>query len=87
MTATGVAGIEDLSLSAACGALEEHQCGCTENAADLVAEAMEELRQEAKRGERKAEGELAWTLSCSIATQYVHEQTARTCAPHSQECQ
>ena len=74
MTATGLAGTEVLSLSAACRVLEVQQRGCTNYADDLVAEAMEELRQEAKRGEKKTEEELAWILSYSIAVQHVHEQ-------------
>ena len=74
MTAMGLAGTEDLSLSAACRALEEQRHSCTSNADDLVAVAMEELRQEAKRGEKKTEAELAWILSYSIAVQHVHEQ-------------
>ena len=74
LTAMGLAGTEDLSLSAACRALEEQRRSCTSNADDLVAVAMEELRQEAKRGEKKTEAELAWILSYSIAAQHVHEQ-------------
>ena len=74
MTATGVAGTEDLSLSAAQRALEQHCPSCTLNAEDLVAKAMDELRQEAKCGEKKSEEELAWILSYAIAAQHVHEQ-------------
>ena len=76
MTATGVAGSDDLSLSAACRALERHCSGCTLHAGrdDLVAKAMEELRQEAKCGEKKSEEELAWILSYAIAAQHVQEQ-------------
>ena len=65
MTASGVAGTEDLSLSAACRALEQHCPSCTLNAHGLVAKAMEELRLEAERGEEKSEEELAWILSYS----------------------
>ena len=71
MNATGVAGTEDLSLSAARGALEEHCKSCTLNAGDLVAKAMEELRQEAEQGDKKSEEELAWTLSYAIAVQHM----------------
>ena len=67
MNATGLAGSEDLSLSAARCALEEHCKCCTLNASNLVAKAMEELRQEAERGAKKSEEELAWTLSYAIA--------------------
>ena len=73
MTASGVAGTEDLSLSAACRALEQHCPSCTLNAHDLVAKAMEELRLEAERGEEKSEEELAWILSYTIALQHMHE--------------
>ena len=52
---------------------QQHR-SCTSNADDLVAVAMEELRQEAKRGEKKTEAELAWILSYSIAAQHVHKQ-------------
>ena len=78
MTAMGLAGTEELSLSAACRALEKQRHSCTSNADDLVAVAMEELRQEAKRGEKKTEAELAWILSYSIAAQHVHEQNEQT---------
>ena len=74
MTRTGLAGTEVLSLLAACCVLEKQRHGCTKNADDLVAVAMEELRQEAKRGEKKTEDELAWALSFSIAAQHVREQ-------------
>lgn len=74
MTATGVAGTEDLSLSAALCALEEQRPRCTFNADDLVAKAMEELRQEAKCGEKRSAKELAWSLSYAIAEQHMHER-------------
>ena len=74
LTATGLAGTEDLSLSAVCRALEKHRRTCTRNADDLVAVAMEELRQEAKRGEKKTDDELGWILSYSIAVQHMCEQ-------------
>ena len=75
MSATGLAGTEDLSLSAALRALEEQRPSCTLNADDLVAKAMEELRQEAKCGAKQSEEELAWALSYAIAVQHVHEQS------------
>ena len=74
LTATGLAGTEDLSTSAVCRALEKHCRTCTRNADDLVAVAMEELRQEAKRGEKKTDDELGWILSYSIAVQHMREQ-------------
>ena len=75
MTDKGVAGTENMSLSSACNALEEHCPSCTLNADDLVAIAMEELRQEAKRGEKKSEEELAWIVSYGIAAQYAQEHS------------
>ena len=74
MSVKGLTGTEDLSLSAALCALEQQQPSCTLNADDLVAKAMEELRQEAKCGKRKTEEELAWALSYAIAAQHAHEQ-------------
>ena len=53
---------------------EKHRRTCTRNADDLVAVAMEELRQEAKRDEKKTDDELGWILSYSIAVQHMCEQ-------------
>ena len=64
MTATGLAGTEHMSLSSACEALEAQRATCTQNALDLVACALEELRQEAEQGEKRTDEALAWDLAC-----------------------
>lgn len=76
MTAAGLAGTEHMSLSSACSALEAQRTSCTQNAKALVARAMEELRQEAERGEKRTEECLAWELAHAIAEQHEHEQQA-----------
>ena len=47
---------------------------CTQNAVGLVACAMEELRQEAERGEKKTDEVLSWDLAHAIAEQHEREQ-------------
>ena len=74
MTAAGLGGTEHMSLSTACSALEAQRTTCTQNAVHLVACAMEELRQEAERGEKRTEKRLAWDLAHAIAEQHEHEQ-------------
>ena len=74
MTATGLAGTEHMSLLSACSALEAQRTTCTQNAVRLVACAMEELRQEAERGEKKTDEVLAWDLAHAIAEQHEREQ-------------
>ena len=74
MTVAGLVGSEHMSLSWACLALEAQRTSCTQNAEDLVVCAMEELRQEAERGEKRTEMQLAWDLAHAIAEQ--HEQAA-----------
>ena len=74
MTATGLAGTEHMSLLSACEALEAQRETCTQNAAGLVACAMEELRQEAERGEKRTDEALAWDLAHAIAEQHEREQ-------------
>jgi hypothetical protein len=61
------------SLTSACQALEDQCVGCTSNAVDCVAEAMEVLRQEAARGEKRTYKQLAWDLSYAIAEQHAAE--------------
>ena len=63
-----------MSLSSACLALEAQRTTCTQNAVGLVACAMEELRQEAERGEKRTEEQLGWDLAHAIAEQHEHEQ-------------
>ena len=74
MTVAGIAGTEHMSLSTACSALEAQRTSCTQNAKDLVACAMEELRQEAERGEKRTQECLEWDLAHAIAEQHEHEQ-------------
>lgn len=74
MTAIGLAGTEHMSLLSACSALEAQRTTCTQNAVRLVACAMEELRQEAERGEKRTDEVLAWDLAHAIAEQHECEQ-------------
>ena len=75
MTDAGLVGTQYLSLTSACQVLEDQSVGCTHNAVDCVAEAMEVLRQEAMRGEKRTYEQLAWDLSYAIAEQ--HDAEAR----------
>lgn len=70
MAHVGLAGTEHMSLLSACSALEAQRTTSTENAVALVAQAMEELRQEAERGEKKTAEQLAWDLARAIAEQH-----------------
>ena len=63
-----------MSLLSVCEALEAQRETCTQNAAGLVACAMEELRQEAERGEKRTDEALAWDLAHAIAEQHEREQ-------------
>ena len=74
MTDAGVAGTQHMSLVEACSALEKQRTGCTQSAVELVAIAMEELRQESAHGEKKTHKQLAWELADEIAAQHAREQ-------------
>ena len=74
MASAGVAGTEHMSLVEACSALEKQRTGCTQSAEELVAYAMEDLRQESVRGEKKTQEQLAWELAEEIAAQHAHER-------------
>ena len=74
MAHVGLPGTEHMSLLSACSALEAQHTTCTKNAVALVAQAMEELRQEAERGEKRTAEQLAWDLARAIAEQHTCEQ-------------
>ena len=74
MASAGVVGTEHMSLVEACSALEKQRTGCTQSAVELVAHAMEDLRQESVRGEKKTQEQLAWELAEELAAQHARER-------------